>query len=163
MTVIKLLSALFAAFVFLYPVSAHAHNVKWDAQWIWAEQKTSVPNSWAALRTEVNIPNAGLKAKAYISADTKYWLWINGEMVVFEGSYTGGPTPVKPAPRVDYYPIASNKYYDEIDIGQYLKAGENTIAALAWYYGDHGDKGSHVSTGNAGFIFQAKTFFRIIP
>ena len=156
MTVIKLLSAIFAVFVFLCPVSAHAHNVDWDAQWIWAKQKASVPNSWAALRTEVDILNVDQEATAHISADTKYWLWINGEIVVFEGSYTGGPTPVKPSPRVDYYPIASNKYYDEVDIRKYLKAGKNTVAVLAWYYGDHGDKGSHVSTGNAGFIFQAK-------
>ncbi|MFA3792000.1 alpha-L-rhamnosidase N-terminal domain-containing protein [Aliiglaciecola sp. SL4] len=149
----KTLSVLAAMTIF---VSFQSSAVKWEAEWIWPKQKVSLPNSWSALRTEVDIDNANSTATAYISADSKYWLWINGELVVFEGSYTGGPTPVKPSPRVDGFPIASNKYYDQIDIKKYLKSGKNTIAALAWYYGDNGQKGTHISSGNAGFIFQAK-------
>ncbi|WP_216595964.1 hypothetical protein [Catenovulum maritimum] len=49
---------------------------------------------------------------------------------MFEGGFTGGPSPVTPSPRIDNYVIASNKYYDTIDISQYLKKGKNTIAQL---------------------------------
>jgi len=130
--------------------------VTWQADWIWTKQRAGIPNSWVALRKEVDVNKVGREAIAYISADTKYWLWINGEMVVFEGSYTGGPSPVIASPRVDEFPIASNKYYDTVDITKYLKKGKNTIAALAWYYGDNGTKGTHISASKAGFIFQAQ-------
>ncbi|MBD1388687.1 alpha-L-rhamnosidase N-terminal domain-containing protein [Neiella sp. HB171785] len=129
--------------------------VEWNAEWIWLKQRFTDANSWMAFRKEVTLNDVSSDVTAYISADTKYWLWINGELVVFEGSYTGGPSPVKPSPRVDFFPIASNKYYDQVDIGRYLKKGKNTIAALTWYYGDNGQKGTHISSNKGGFIFQA--------
>ena len=134
---------------------SYADPVDWTGKWIWTE-KNGVPNSWVALRTEVSLDEIGEKAIAHVAADTKYWLWINGELVVFEGGYTGGPSPVKASPRVDYFPIASNKYYDTVDIRPSLKQGNTTLAALAWYYGANGDKGTHVSSGKGGFIFQAE-------
>lgn len=136
-------------------ISNKASAVNWNAEWIWTKEELRDPNTWVALRKDVDLKDVGQNTKAYISADTKYWLWINGEMVVFEGSYTGGPSPVKPSPRTDYVPIASNKYYDTVDIQKYLKKGKNTIAVLAWYYGANGDKGTHISSGMGGFIFQA--------
>ncbi|MDO6719847.1 alpha-L-rhamnosidase N-terminal domain-containing protein [Psychrosphaera sp. 1_MG-2023] len=139
-------------------------SLNWQAEWIWTKQRAGIPNTWVALRKEVTIENlssnknnsgsSNQEVIAYISADTKYWLWINGEMVVFEGGYTGGPSPVVNSPRVDDFAIASNKYYDQVDIKPYLKQGSNTIAALVWYYGDNGKKGTHISASKAGFIFQ---------
>jgi len=160
MTLTKTISAIMAGVLFLW--APYASAVTWEAEWIWAKEKASIPNSWAALRKEVDISNIDSAATAFISADTKYWLWINDELVVFEGSYTGGPKPVKPSPRVDNFPIASHKYYDEVDITPYLKKGKNTIAALAWYYGDNGQKGTHISTGQPGFIFQAQVGEQLI-
>jgi hypothetical protein len=146
-------------------LSAKAENqtqLEWKAQWIWTNNKTPAPNSWVALRHEVSLNPSDEQVYAHISADTKYWLWINGELVVFEGSYTGGPSPVKASPRVDEYSIASNKYYDTVDIKPFLKSGNNTIAALVWYYGDEGRKGSHISTSKGGFIFQANVDGQLI-
>ena len=131
-------------------------EVSWEAQWVWQKEKFTDPNSWVAFRKVVSLPKPNEEVIAYISADTKYWLWINGELVVFEGSYTGGPSPVKASPRVDFFSIASNKYYDEVDISSYLREGENTIAALVWYYGDEGQKGTHISSRKGGFIFQTE-------
>ncbi len=136
--------------------SGQSLAVNWSAEWIWTKQRAGIPNSWVALRKDIQIDKVGSESIAYISADTKYWLWINGELVVFEGGYTGGPSPVVASPRVDDFPIASNKYYDTVDIKKYLKKGKNTIAALAWYYGDNGKKGTHISASKAGFIFQAQ-------
>ena len=45
---------------------------------------------------------------ARIACDSKYWLWINGDLVVFEGQLKRGPTP-------------SDTYFDEIDLSQKLK------------------------------------------
>nr|WP_268820167.1 alpha-L-rhamnosidase N-terminal domain-containing protein [Paraglaciecola sp. G1-23] len=137
-------------------MSINAGAVEWQANWIWTKDRASIPNTWVALRKEVTLDEISDQATAYISADTKYWLWINGEQVVFEGSFTGGPSPVKPAPRIDNYAIASNKYFDQVDISKYLKKGKNTIAALAWYWGDDGTKGTHISSHTGGFIFQAQ-------
>ncbi|WP_016956463.1 alpha-L-rhamnosidase N-terminal domain-containing protein [Catenovulum agarivorans] len=142
--------------------SFQSFAVNWQADWIWSNTQASIPNSWVAFRKEVVIDNLDQQAKAYISADTKYWLWINGEMVVFEGGFTGGPSPVTPSPRIDNYVIASNKYYDTIDISRYLKKGNNTIAALAWYWGDNGTKGTHISAMTGGFLFQAEVGEQII-
>jgi hypothetical protein len=145
-------------FIFASPVM----SVNWQAEWIWTKEYAGQPNKWVAMRKEVKLTNVQETVNALISADTKYWLWINGELVVFEGGFTGGPSPVKPSPRVDYFPIASNKYYDTVDISSYLKTGNNTIAALVWYYGDNGDKGTHISSGKAGFILQADAGEKII-
>jgi hypothetical protein len=132
-----------------------AFGVEWEAKWIWLNERVIQPNYWGAFRKTVDIEKTDKSAVAYIAADTKYWLWINGEMVVFEGGNTGGPSPVVASPRIDNVPIASNKYYDEVDISQYLRKGKNTIAALVWYYGDNGQKGTHISSNKPGFLFQA--------
>lgn len=152
-------SVLLVCFLILnsWPLLAVSSDLtNWTAKWIWTSERFVEPNSWVAFRKEVTLDDIHQAATAYISADSKYWLWINGEMVVFEGSFTGGPSPVKPSPRVDNFAIASNKYYDQVDIKKYLKKGSNTIAALVWYYGDNGTKGTHVSSQRPGFIFQAQ-------
>ena len=59
---------------------------------------------------------------AHIAADSKYWLWINGRMVVFEGGLKRGPSPY-------------DTYYDSVEIAPYLTSGENTIAVLVWHFG----------------------------
>lgn len=160
MKIAKMLALIIAA---IHVLSAPASSaVTWKAEWIWAKERAVIPNSWAALRKEVTLSDVDSEAIAYLSADTKYWLWINDQLVVFEGSYTGGPSPVKPSPRVDNFPIASHRYYDEIDIASYLKKGRNTIAVLAWYYGDNGTKGTHISTGQPGFLFQAQVGDQLI-
>ncbi len=87
--------------------------------------------------TSVSKPNS---LPAMIAADSKYWLWINGKMVVFEGALKRGPNP-------------NDTYYDEVDIAKYLNAGKNTIAVLLWYFGKEGF--AHKSSGKAGLIFQA--------
>ena len=151
---------LIASFFQLFAFQTNA--MQWNAEWIWSNTRASIPNTWVAFRKEVSLDKVSEPVTAYISADTKYWLWINGEMVVFEGGFTGGPSPVKPAPRLDEYAIASNKYYDQIDISKYLKKGKNTIAALAWYWGDNGTKGTHISANTGGFLLQAQVGEQVI-
>ncbi|MFI5430188.1 hypothetical protein [Aeromicrobium sp. UC242_57] len=64
-----------------------------DAYWIWSANASSV-NNWTAFRKTFTIDDvAALPAKvnARISAETKYWLYVNQKPVVFEGSVKRGP------------------------------------------------------------------------
>ena len=113
----------------------------WTAEYIWDSSDGSEENVWMCLRKRVEISETPETLIAYISADSKYWLYINGEMVVFEGGVKRGPT-------------AEDSYYDSIDIAPYLKQGKNTICALVWYWGK-GKNYSYTRSGKADFIFEA--------
>lgn len=118
------------------------NNYPWKAKWIGTDVGTDTVNTWIGFRKELSIeslPKAPLYAR--IAADSKYWLWINGEMVVFEGGLKRGPTP-------------QDTYYDTIEIGKHLKKGKNVIAILLWYFGKEGF--SHKSSKKAGLIFDAQ-------
>ena len=97
-------------------------------------------NQWTCYRRVVNLKSVPRRATARIAVDSKYWLWINGKMVVFEGQLKRGPTP-------------NDTYYDQVDLAKHLQKGNNTIAILVWYYGKHGF--SHKSSGKPGLVFDA--------
>ena len=110
------------------------------AKWITASvsDSTDAPNTWMSFSKAVVLDKVPSQAIARIGADSKYWLKINGQEVVFEGGLKRGPEP-------------GAGYYDEIDVAKYLQAGENTIDVLLWFFGKDGF--SHVSSGKAGLIF----------
>ena len=135
---IKRLLALF--FSALMCLQAQAEK-PWKAVWISHEGCQSFPNQWLCLRTDVNIDQVPSQALTRIAADSKYWLWINGQMVVFEGGLKRGPAP-------------GESYYDEVDIAPFLRPGQNTVAALVWYFGKNGF--SHASSGQAAFLFDCQ-------
>lgn len=62
------------------------------------------------------------KARLTIAADTKYWLWVNGELVVREGGLKRGPNP-------------KDSYCDVLDEVPNLKFGRNEVVVLVQYYG----------------------------
>ena len=99
---------------------------------------TDAPNQWLAFRKDVTLEAVPSVAEARIAADSKYWLWINGEMVVFEGGLKRGPNP-------------ADSYFDRLDLAPYLKKGENRIALLLWYLGKDGF--SHKSSGTPQLWF----------
>ena len=112
------------------------------AKWIAVDDKNANnPNTWTAFRKDVTLASVPKSLVARISVDSKYWLWINGELVVFEGGLKRGPTP-------------QDTYCDEVEIAPYLKQGENKIAILHCYFGKSGF--SHLSSGKSGLFFEAK-------
>lgn len=113
----------------------------WKAQWINTEHCQSATNTWLCYRKTVEMDNIPASLVANIAADTKYWLWINDRLVVFEGGLKRGPSPY-------------DTYYDEVQIAPYLKKGKNVIAVLVWYFGKNGF--SHASTGRAGLLFDCQ-------
>lgn len=119
--------------------SSYAYD--WKAYWISTDVCQSEPNTWLNFRKKVHLSHLPERIMARIAADSKYWLWINGEMIVFEGGLKRGPSP-------------EDTYYDEVDIAPYLKVGDNTIAVLVWYFGKQGF--SHNSSGKAGLLFDCQ-------
>lgn len=53
--------------------------------WISVDSTLQLNNQWICFRKEINIESKVKKAPMIIAVDSKYWLWINGELVIFEG------------------------------------------------------------------------------
>ena len=113
----------------------------WRAEYIWDSSDGSEENVWMCFRKTVDLSEVPENLTAFISADSKYWLYINGENVVFEGGVKRGPT-------------AHDGYYDSVPVGAYLKLGRNVISALVWYWGKDTSY-SNTDSGKAGFLFEA--------
>ncbi len=124
-----------------YSVISTEEKTDWKAKWIWDKENLTEKNVWMCFSKKVSLEKKPETLIADISADSKYWLYINGETVVFEGSVKRGPAK-------------NSGYYDSIDIAPYLKNGENTICALVWYW-DNETSYSYSSSGQGGFIFEA--------
>lgn len=114
----------------------------WTAKRITAHENQNESNSWLDFIKIFELDEVPTSATALIACDSKYWMWINGELAVFEGQLKRGPTP-------------DDTYYDKVDISSYLKSGKNKIAVLVWYFGKDGF--SHNSSGQAGLVFQCKS------
>ena len=103
------------------------------------------PNQWYAFRREFELSSAdfesaGGSVRAQIAVDSRYWLWVNGELVVREGGLKRGPNP-------------EDTYVDEVELRPFLKRGRNSLAILTCYFGKHGF--SHKSSGRPGLYFSA--------
>jgi alpha-L-rhamnosidase len=110
------------------------------AQWIW-HPDIGRPNCWMRFRKQVMIGDVPKKVLTTIAADSKYWLWINGQLVIREGELKRTPDP-------------HDTYADTIDLKPYLVKGKNTIAVLVWYWGKEGH--GHNSSGHGGLYFNAQ-------
>lgn len=87
-----------------------------NAKWIWCNDKPDCDEYGEFIDTFAF--NSG-KALLYISADSNYTAYLNGEIVAF-GQYADFPY---------------DKVYDVIDITEYCKKGNNRLAIRVWYYG----------------------------
>jgi alpha-L-rhamnosidase len=148
---IMLLSALLGL-----TASAHA-----DAQWIW-QAEAGPANGWVAFRKTVTLDQVPATAVATLSADTKYWLWVNGRLVVSEGGAGRGPSQARPwdrQPNMWKLPATTkptDSWSEDVDLAGYLRPGENTIAVLVWYCGRETNKGTHIDSGQGGLNFHAQ-------
>jgi hypothetical protein len=108
-------------------------------QWIW-QADNGPANTWSAFRKKVTLSSIPPSARALIAADSKYWLWVNGKQVVFEGALKRGPN-------------TKDSFVDEVELAPYLSVGDNTIALLVWFFGKDGF--SHHNSGKGGLFFEA--------
>jgi len=116
-------------------------KVELCANWIWQKQN-SIPNDKVVFRKTINVNELVTSAITYISVDTKYWLYINGKLVIFEGGLFRES-------------LSGCGYVDKIDISEYLEVGENIITLLCWYYGNEGR--NNTDSTRAGLIFQCES------
>lgn len=132
-----------------------ASTPNWEnAQWIWQQEDTK-PNTWVSFRKTIAVEEIPALVEAYIAVDSKFWLWINGEMVLFEGGLSRGPSQAGEWDRKRKI-TPTNSWYETVNIEPYLKKGNNTIALLVWYWGRETHKGTHVDSGKGGLLFSAQ-------
>lgn len=63
------------------------------AEWIW-EKENTIPNDMVVFRKTFLLNNVPDTVISYAAADTKYWLFVNGKMAVFEGGLSQAPISV---------------------------------------------------------------------
>lgn len=113
-----------------------------QARWITSADCKNDTNTWICMQKVERLKAKPKKAVARIAADSKYWLWINGKLVVREGGVKRGPNP-------------NDTYYDNIVLTPYLRKGRNIISVLVWYYGRQGF--SYKMSGQAGLFIDCTT------
>ena len=113
----------------------------WEAKWIWGAENISMHN-WLCLRKKVTLENVPASAVARIAVDSRYWLWINGKVVIEDGQVKRGPTE-------------EDTYFEYVELAPYLQKGENTIAVLAVYYGNDSKYFNYHPSGKGAFVMEA--------
>lgn len=98
------------------------------SKWIWSEN-SSEQNKRAAFFFEATVDTLPSSATLKIGTETKYWLFVNGSLAVFEGGLFRESLP-------------GCGYYDEVELSPMLKMGKNEIAVHVWYYGNGGRNNS---------------------
>jgi hypothetical protein len=137
--------AVLLMFLGLYPHNADARmadpSSNWTANWIWNVSDGPV-NTWLAFRKKVTLATKPSVAVTRIAAENKYWLYVNGVLVVRDGG-------------LDIRPDLTNTYYDEFDLAPYFKKGDNIIAAFVWYKGGQNSYSQRI-VDHGGFLFQSQ-------
>ena len=87
-----------------------------QGMWIW-KQDGGLPDEYVQFRSSFVWKQGAVALE--ISADTDYMVYVNGE---FAGSG-------------QYQDYPEHRVKDRLDIGRFLKPGENALAVLVWYMG----------------------------
>jgi len=99
-----------------------------NAKWIWPSASFE-KNQRANFLFKTNNTKTPEKVTLYIGCETKYRLFVNGELVVHDGGL--------------FRESASGcGYYDTVDISSFIRSGENEIILQVWYYGNGGRNNS---------------------
>lgn len=95
-------------------------NSHWKAQWVTHPSESVLDYGVFHFRKNFSLENKPDKFIIHVSADNRYRLFVNGKAVCF------GPA------RGDL----AHWFYESIDVAQFLKSGENVLAAVVWNFGD---------------------------
>lgn len=121
-----------------------ADNRVWRPQWFTAAGADAT--STVLMRRVINVPVASsLKAaKARISADRSYRLWVNGQLIA-RGPDDAGSDVGETGRWTQQW------LYNAVDLAPYLHAGDNAVAVEVVNY----TSSSAFSLGKTGFAFEA--------
>ena len=111
-------------------------NILQKAAWIWPSAEFT-RNQRANFFFEAEVDTIPATAEAVIGCETRYWLFVNGVLAVFEGGLFRESTP-------------GDGYFDTVDLAPYLREGKNEITLHVWYYGNGGRNNSYC--GKPGLI-----------
>jgi len=118
-----------------WPVPPHGARVDLaPARWIWLPCERTLANTFVLFRRELTVDGEVASARGWVSADSRYRLFVNGRRVQW------GPAPCDPRS----YEV------DPIDLAPHLRSGRNVIGAEVLYYG-HGE--GTWPGGKPGFLF----------
>ncbi|MFW5980932.1 MAG: family 78 glycoside hydrolase catalytic domain, partial [Halanaerobiaceae bacterium] len=95
-------------------------NHNWTGEWIWDDNDGKKENTYYYFRREFELNSISDDLNLYITADSRYRLYINGERIG-NGSLQSQ----------SHY-----KYYDIREVSSYLNQGLNTIAVIVNYVGN---------------------------
>ena len=101
------------------PISPELFKAAWGASWITCPDVPQREYGIYHFRKTIKLKKSPKTFIVHISADNRYRFFVNGEPVC------SGPA------RGDLF----NWYYETVDLAQYLKAGENSLAAVVWNMG----------------------------
>lgn len=114
----------------------------WLGQWIWTPAQPAARG--ALFRRTVTLGEKPQAVKAWLTADTKYLLYVNGKLVA------RGPVDIG----LDYAGGSTRRwFYDTRDLTPYFVVGTNVIAAEVFR---HWPIGFTASRGQPGFLFEAE-------
>ena len=130
----RLLTALVANLLFAVPGFAEDVAVS-QARWISVDDPPA-PNQWIAFRRDFELDSALEPTTLKVAVDSKYWLWLDGQQLVFEGGLKRGPTP-------------TDTYVDSVSLPR-LEPGKHRLCILVWFFGKHGF--SHNNSGRGGLF-----------
>jgi alpha-L-rhamnosidase len=89
------------------------------AKWIWYPSERTLQNTFILFRKEIDIKKDHVIAKGWITADSRYQIFVNGQRVQW------GPAPFDPR----------WQEADPLDISSYLTPGKNVIGCQVLFYG----------------------------
>jgi alpha-L-rhamnosidase len=107
--------------VHLWAANADLLTRPWSAHWISVAGAPPFDYGVYHVRRTVELAAAPSSFLIHVTADNRYKLYVNGEMVSL------GPA------RGDLY----HWRYESVDIARYLKPGKNVLAAVVWNFGEH--------------------------
>ena len=104
------------------------------ARWIWLPSARTLANTFVLFRREIDLESVPKAARGWVSADSRYRLWVNGRRVQW------GPAPCDPR----------LLEVDPLDLAAHLRPGTNVVGAEVLFYG-HGE--GTWPAGKPGFAF----------
>ncbi len=121
---------------------------KWSASWVWlSPQADTVKTPVACFRKQITMSEAPSRVTAWVSADWRYRLYVNGNLVARGPADPGADYPGKLNGQTGLY------FADYCDLTPYFHKGANAIAVevfrdrLSAWWG---------SSGSRGLFFQAE-------
>ncbi len=108
---------------------------RWTAQWIWRREEPKRTNAFLLARKRFEMEAAPRKALLFVTADSHYQLFFNGQFV--------NRGPARSATRY--------QAYDIVDVTALARPGGNVLAALVHHYGA---STSFHDSGRPGLLLQ---------